>query len=161
MDLILWRHAEAEDGHDDLARQLTTKGQQQACSSGAWLAAQLPPHYRVWASVAARSQQTAAHLPPDFEIIPALNPDAQAPALADLLRRLAPDATLVWVGHQPWIGQLCAWLLNGDGRPAAYWSVKKSGFWWFELWFDAEGQVQAKLKAVLTPAVLKSPNTKK
>ena len=161
MDLILWRHAEAEDGHDDLARQLTTKGQQQACSSGAWLAAQLPPHYRVWASAAARSQQTAAHLPPSFDIIPALNPDAQAPVLAELLQRQAPDATLVWVGHQPWIGQLCAWLLNGHWQPAAYWSVKKSGFWWFEVRFDADGQVQAKLKAALTPAVLKSPNTKK
>ena len=30
MDLILWRHAEAEDGANDLARELTQKGHKQA-----------------------------------------------------------------------------------------------------------------------------------
>ena len=32
MDLILWRHADAEDGADDLARRLTAKGHQQAAA---------------------------------------------------------------------------------------------------------------------------------
>ncbi|MEJ1958668.1 MAG: hypothetical protein WDM70_03785 [Nitrosomonadales bacterium] len=30
MDLILWRHAEAEEGVHDLSRQLTAKGEKQA-----------------------------------------------------------------------------------------------------------------------------------
>ena len=34
MDLILWRHADAEDGADDLARQLTAKGRKQAARVG-------------------------------------------------------------------------------------------------------------------------------
>ena len=33
MNLILWRHAEAEDGSNDLARALTSKGQRQAAGS--------------------------------------------------------------------------------------------------------------------------------
>ena len=30
MDLLLWRHAEAEDGEDDLKRRLTQRGEKQA-----------------------------------------------------------------------------------------------------------------------------------
>mgnify|MGYP003693557069 CR=1 FL=1 len=35
MDLILWRHAEAEDGSPDLARELTAKGTQAGGGDGA------------------------------------------------------------------------------------------------------------------------------
>ncbi|MEO7547467.1 MAG: histidine phosphatase family protein, partial [Ramlibacter sp.] len=40
MDLILWRHAEAEDapeGGDDLDRALTSRGEKQAARVAAWL----------------------------------------------------------------------------------------------------------------------------
>ena len=40
MDLILWRHAEAEDigeNGDDLARSLTSRGEKQAARIGGWL----------------------------------------------------------------------------------------------------------------------------
>ena len=37
MDLILWRHAEAEVGSDDLARRLTVRGAKQARQMAAWL----------------------------------------------------------------------------------------------------------------------------
>ena len=50
MDLILWRHAEAEeatDGMEDLARALTPKGEKQAARMGAWLDRQLPRLQRV------------------------------------------------------------------------------------------------------------------
>ena len=42
MDLILWRHAEAEvaaPGQDDLQRALTPKGERQARRMAAWLSA--------------------------------------------------------------------------------------------------------------------------
>ena len=58
------------------------------------------------------------------------------------------------VGHQPWIGQLCAYLLNRCWTEEPYWSVKKSGIWWFQLDFDAEGRPEAKLKAAITPQML-------
>ena len=45
MDLILWRHAEAEvlrEGSDDLARSLTPKGERQAARMATWLDGHLP-----------------------------------------------------------------------------------------------------------------------
>ena len=153
MDLILWRHAEAEDGHDDLARQLTTKGQQQACSSGAWLAAQLPPHYRVWASAAARSQQTAAYLGRGLIIRPEINPETDVLVFPALLAAIGDEQTVVITGHQPWLGAWCAYLLNGNWNAGFDWSVKKSGFWWFR-YQNTHGLAHAKLVAAMTPAVL-------
>ena len=41
MNLILWRHAEAEDGADDLQRALTGKGRRQAARMAQWLTFQL------------------------------------------------------------------------------------------------------------------------
>lgn len=155
MELILWRHAEAEEGLNDLQRRLTSKGHQQAKSSAAWLKNHLPRHPQVWVSEAARSRQTAFYLSKDTQTVPLLNPTANVGLLPDLLRRQQANVALVWVGHQPWIGQMCAWLLNGNWPAQAYWSVKKSGFWWFELSFDAAGNPVSKLKTVLTPAVLK------
>jgi phosphohistidine phosphatase len=37
MELILWRHADAEPGVDDLERKLTAKGRKQAARVGGWL----------------------------------------------------------------------------------------------------------------------------
>ena len=49
MDLILWRHAEAEDWAEgdpqesrDLARSLTPRGEKQAARMANWLDRQLP-----------------------------------------------------------------------------------------------------------------------
>lgn len=65
MDLILWRHAEAEElgeGMDDLTRALTPRGEKQAAKVAAWLDRQLPEGLRVIASPARRTEQTAAAL---------------------------------------------------------------------------------------------------
>lgn len=60
MDLILWRHAEAEDSVPDSERKLTAKGCKQAEKVGGWLAERLPDDARILVSPAARAQQTAA-----------------------------------------------------------------------------------------------------
>ncbi|MBV8047353.1 MAG: histidine phosphatase family protein, partial [Paludibacterium sp.] len=73
MDVILWRHADAEEGSDDLSRALTRKGQQQGRSMAAWLSQRLPDDYVVLASEAKRSQQTAAFLSKGFEVDAGLN----------------------------------------------------------------------------------------
>src|SRR5258708_23364154 len=62
MELILWRHADAEDGADDMARRLTPKGEKQAAAVAQWLRAHLPGRYTLLASPAVRAQQTAAAL---------------------------------------------------------------------------------------------------
>ena len=55
MDLILWRHAEAEDereGLPDLDRALTPRGEKQAARMAAWLERQLPEGTRIASSPA-------------------------------------------------------------------------------------------------------------
>ncbi len=67
MELILWRHAEAEDGFPDAARKLTEKGLQQAHNMAKWLKPRLPRNARIMVSPAKRTQQTALALSNDFE----------------------------------------------------------------------------------------------
>ena len=61
MDLILWRHAEAEeaqDGGDDLARPLTPRGEKQAARMAAWLDRQLPEGLRAVSYTHLRAHET-------------------------------------------------------------------------------------------------------
>ena len=53
MDLILWRHAEAEAGEPDDGRALTSKGHKQAEKMAAWLADAEAIGYWNWAVSAA------------------------------------------------------------------------------------------------------------
>ena len=78
MDLILWRHADAEDGADDLARRLTAKGHKQAAAMARWLRAHLPKDYTVVASPAVRAQETAQALEPKIVTDITLAPGACA-----------------------------------------------------------------------------------
>jgi phosphohistidine phosphatase len=55
MDLILWRHAEAEDGFPDQGRKLTEKGEKQAAKMAAWLKAHLPEEVRIIVSPTTRT----------------------------------------------------------------------------------------------------------
>jgi len=54
MNLILWRHAEAEDGPPDLERRLTPRGQKHAQQVAEWLLQRLPAKFVVLASPARR-----------------------------------------------------------------------------------------------------------
>ena len=127
MDLILWRHAEAEEGGIDMARELTAKGRKQAVAVGGWLDARLPKETRVLVSPAARAQQTAAGLGRRFETVAAIEPGADA---ADVMHAAGwPETagTVLVVGHQPTLGQVTAMLLFGEPRP---FTLKKGGLVW-------------------------------
>lgn len=152
MDLILWRHAEAEDGSNDLARTLTRKGQQQAGQMAAWLRDHLPDNYRVFASEAKRSQQTAAFISKSYKVMPELNPDATPDAVFKALDWPNLDHPVILVGHQPYIGQIAAKLLCGDSQ---LWTVKKGGMWWLQHRVR-HGIPQTLLKAVMNPGLMAS-----
>ena len=62
MDLLLWRHAEAEDGFPDETRKLTPRGEQQAKQMAKWINKHAPKDLRIIASPALRCQQTALAL---------------------------------------------------------------------------------------------------
>ena len=127
MELILWRHAEAEDGFPDLARELTAKGRKQARQMAAWLSDRMPADTRILVSPAARTQQTVAALERDFSTLQALAPDATAKQL--LAAAGWPDSphSILIVGHQPTLGEAAALAMTGK---AASWSVKKGAIWW-------------------------------
>ena len=60
MELILWRHAEAEMGEPDEGRALTAKGHKQAWKMAEWLDHNLPNSCKILVSPATRTVQTAA-----------------------------------------------------------------------------------------------------
>ena len=76
MELILWRHAEAEAGEPDEGRVLTPKGHKQAWKVADWLDRNLPGSCRILVSPAKRTIQTAEALGRKFKIHPDLAPEA-------------------------------------------------------------------------------------
>jgi len=147
MDLILWRHADAEPGIPDLPRELTARGRKQAARMADWLTPRLPPDVRILVSPAARTRQTAQALGREIEIDDRLAPGAGADAV--LAASGWPDAVhpVLIVGHQPTLGQVAARLLSEHGGDV---SIKKAGVWWFQCrWRDEALQVV--LRAVVGP----------
>lgn len=150
MDLILWRHAEAEDGFPDMDRALTSKGHKQADKTAAWLKAHLPEDTRIIASPAKRTQQTASALAQHFITEEAIAPGASVQAVLSAVGWGKTDGCTLIVGHQPTLGAVAAHLVaNLD----ASWSVKKSAIWWLTAKPGPHGS-QATLRAVIPPELL-------
>ena len=105
MDIILWRHAEAEDGTPDAARKLTAKGQKQAQQMAAWLTPHLPNNTRIFVSPATRTQQTAAALGRDFETVKEVGLSANTNSLLTKAGWPHADGAVLVVGHQPTLGE--------------------------------------------------------
>lgn len=154
MELLLWRHAEAEDGVPDLDRKLTAKGEKQARRVATWLHDRLPGSARILTSPAVRAQQTAAALAAladrKVKVIAQLAPGTEP---GEFLRAVGwPDArsTIVAVGHQPTIGLVASTLLSGS---AQYWSVKKGALWWLSS-SPEDGEGAAALLAMVHPSLL-------
>lgn len=153
MELILWRHAEAEDlcpGQDDLERQLTPKGLKQAERMAAWLDERLPKDARILVSPAQRTQQTAVALCRPCTTIAELAPWANYENLSRAAGWPHKDGTVVIVGHQPTLGQLASWIMTGTPMD---WAVKKGAIWWFRA-TEADGQWTANLESVMSPKQL-------
>ena len=113
MELILWRHADAEDGADDMARRLTAKGHRQAAAMADWLRAHVPGNYTVVASPAVRAQETAAALGVKVESDITLAPGASVADITSAAQRRA--GLVIVVGHQPDLGRAAAQLLGAAG----------------------------------------------
>ncbi|MFM0504420.1 SixA phosphatase family protein [Paraburkholderia caffeinilytica] len=152
MNLILWRHAEAEDfAASDLARALTTRGRKQAQNVAKWLRTRLPDDAVVLASPAVRTIQTAETLSDQYRVVRELAPNASADDVlkaAGWPKGIAP--TVVIVGHQPTLGHVAARLLGNSG---ASWPLKKAGLWWIES-RERDGDDQAVLRAAMSPDLI-------
>ncbi len=153
MDLILWRHAEAEEaveGCDDLARALTPRGEKQATRMAAWLDRQLPDGLRVLASPARRTEQTASALGRKFKMRAELLPGGTPQDLLELVQWPRAKGTVLIVGHQPMLGQAIAQLLE---LKAAECAVRKGAVWWLRQRQRLE-ETQTVIVTVQSPEVL-------
>lgn len=150
MNLILWRHAEAEDGFDDMNRALTKRGRKQAEQGAEWLRRHAPADLAVLVSPAVRTLQTADALKLDYTVVSELAPDAEpANVLAATGWPLAERSILV-VGHQPTLGRVASTLLAGEDLP---WTLKKGGIWWLSR-RQRQEDFRVVLRAVVTPELL-------
>ena len=127
MDLILWRHAEAQSGEPDMDRRLTAKGVKQAACAAKWLEEHLPATCRILVSPAQRAQQTATALNRKFRTKDDLAPGASASSILSAARWPDSNEAVLIVGHQPALGRVASLLLAGE---EADWSVQKGAVWW-------------------------------
>jgi phosphohistidine phosphatase len=152
MNLILWRHAEAEDqAASDLVRQLTPRGIKQAQATAKWLKSRLDDDVVFLVSPATRTIQTMEAFGEQYRVMSELAPGASAQDVlgaAEWPRGIAE--TVVVVGHQPTLGRVAASLMTGH---EAEWTMKKGGIWWFQQRSRA-GDGQVVLRAVTNPDLL-------
>lgn len=150
MDLILWRHAQAEEtvpAGGDLARALTKRGEQQAATVARWLARNLPRDTRILCSPARRCQQTVEPLGRAWHTEEALAPGNGPQRLLEAAGWPSAAHPVLVVGHQPTLGAAIAHLLliaSGECR------VRKGAVWWLRS-EQQGGVLQASLVAVQGP----------
>ena len=127
MDLILWRHAEAEDGTPDEQRKLTGKGHKQAAKIADWLEEHLSKHASVLVSPAVRTQQTAKALTAKFSTTEDVGLNASPASILKAAGWPATGGTVIVVGHQPTLGMTAAKLLSGRDLE---WSIRRGAIVW-------------------------------
>jgi phosphohistidine phosphatase len=159
MDLVLWRHAEAEDSlgkpddaQADMERALTPRGEKQAARMAAWLDRQLPEGTRIWVSPARRCEQTALALGRKYKLRAELAPGAGPSDLLQLAQWPQGRSPVLLVGHQPSLGSTIAYLM---GLPEREFPVRKGSVWWLRHRpREAQGSGQIAVVTVQSPDVL-------
>ena len=147
MELILWRHAEAEEGVPDNARALTAKGEKQAVKIATFLRTILPQDTRSLVSPAKRARQTAQAFTDNFTTEPNVGPGALPEAILKAAGWPDGEGSVLIVGHQPTLGQTAALLMTG--HPDC-WSIKKGAIWWLSR-RARESDCQTSLRLIIAP----------
>lgn len=153
MDLVLWRHAEAQEclaDSDDMARELTPRGEKQAARMAGWLDRQLPQGTRILVSPSRRTEQTALALGRKYKIGPELAPDRSVEQLLELVQWPGAKGTVLVIGHQPTLGRVIAQLLGLNADECA---VKKGAVWWLRH-REREASSQTVVVTVQSPELL-------
>lgn len=136
MQLFVIRHAvaeEAEPDRDDAARELTRVGKAKLRRAVRGLRALEIQFERILTSPWQRAAQTAELLAPIANHGPVTTELLTRPPRADLLALISErNETTAVVGHEPWLGELVAWLAFGDTRHGDALVIKKGGVLWLE-----------------------------
>ena len=150
MELILWRHAEAEEGDDDMKRELTRRGKRQAQRMSQWLRPLLVGEWRVLVSPAKRTLQTVKALDMPFDVRETLGASSTPQVVLREAGWPQGEEDVLIVGHQPTLGQVAARLVGGAQGDV---SIRKGAIWWFAT-RNRHGEQETILKAVLNPDLL-------
>jgi phosphohistidine phosphatase len=152
MDLILWRHAEAEDDAPggDLQRALTSRGEKQAARMAAWLDRQLMDGVKILCSPALRCEQTVLPLGRRYKIRDELAPGATPDAILAAAQWPSAKQPVMIVGHQPSLGETAARLL---GMKPQELTIRKGAIWWFRS-RERGGDDQVVLVAAMSPEMV-------
>jgi phosphohistidine phosphatase len=157
MQLWVIRHAIAEDsvlGTDDATRELTDAGRTRLRQAVRGLRALDIRFERILTSPWKRAAQTARQLESIAATAPEATPLLTQPPRAELLALIAERSeTTAVVGHEPWLGELAAWLAFGDTRHGDALIIKKCGAVWLE-GTAVPGGMQ--LRAAIPPRVLRA-----
>ena len=151
MDLILWRHAEAEQGSADLpdeARKLTSKGIKQANKMAHWLDSNLPESCRILVSPTLRTRETMEALDRKFKVMHELAPDATVEAILAVANWPNSRDPVMIIGHQPYLGQVAAHLITPRQEEC---TIRKGNVWWITQKSKGEAETQTYLKAIMAP----------
>lgn len=128
MDLILVRHAEAEEGINDFSRKLTSKGRKDVEKVAKFLKKKLSKDFKVFSSPLVRAKETASFFLKEIEILAELEPTSTPESFLREISKFGEDETLVCVGHQPLIGAIAGKILGLNYSL----KTKKAGVWWFK-----------------------------
>ena len=148
MNLILWRHAEAEKSAPDQSRKLTPRGIEQARKMAAWLNPRLPSGTRVLVSPAQRTRQTADALHIEYTVVDTLYSSTDCESLMQQVDWPEGQGSVLIIGHQPTLGELAATILTGRDDS---WEIDPSGLWWFES-TPLSGRIR--VRAAMSPELL-------
>lgn len=157
-NLILWRHAEAEDisaAGDDAERALTKRGQKDAAKMAKWLNQYLPQDTEIFCSPARRCLETASALNSELapevkrkiQVAEFLGVDSSVAAIAKKVINDDSSSTILMVGHQPNLGYLIAKVL---GMQESACVLKKGAVWWLRQ-RSVQGELQNYLFTVQHP----------
>jgi len=148
MELILWRHAEAENRMPDDARRLTDRGRKQAAKMASWLSVRLPAGYRVLASPARRAAETALALTENAIVTSEVSTMATPQSVLEVAGWPHSEGVVVVVGHQPTLGAAAALALTGAAKA---WSMDTGAIWWLAR--ESEDDIPV-VRAMLRPDLL-------
>lgn len=152
MELILWRHAEAEPGTPDGARALTTRGQKQASTVGKWLDLHLPDDCEILVSPAVRTIKTAEALGRAFKTHASLAPDTIPEHILAAANWPHHSRPVLIVGHQSTLGLVAAFVIAGQKQE---WHIRKGHVFWISQRGNEERQ-ENYIRTVIGPASFKN-----
>ena len=163
MHLYVVRHAIAEDarpGQDDAERRLTGEGERKFRKVVSGFRELDVSFARVLTSPWLRARRTAELLSPVSDSDP-IETDLLAKTPSDELLALLAEMTgppeqaglTAVVGHEPWLGELIAWLVFGDRKLGDSITLKKGSIAWL-VGSAVPGGME--LRALLPPKMLRA-----